>query len=55
MVMFHRLPYREALDRGGVQSAILSHLTKDADHPDEVDWQEADTLVKERLAPFPGP
>lgn len=55
MVMFHRLPYREALDRGRVQSDILSRITENADHPDEVDWQEADTLVQKHLTPFPGP
>lgn len=55
MVMFHRLPYREALERGGIQSEILERLTRDARSLDEVDWDKADTLIRERLSVFPGP
>lgn len=55
MVMFHRLPYRKALERGRVQSEILARLTEGIDRPEAVDWDEADALVRDRLTPFPGP
>lgn len=55
MVMFHRLPYREALERGRIQSEILSRLTEDIHHADAVDWDRADALVRDRLTPFPDP
>lgn len=55
MVMFHRLPYREALERGRVQSDILARLTRNVATIDDVDWGRAGDLAEQRLTVFPGP
>ena len=49
MVMFHRLPYAEAQSRGVAQESILSELTKDLDSIEEVDFEQAEKLIKEKL------
>lgn len=49
MVMFHRIPYAEALRRGQVQDELLSQLTANASALEEVDRGSADNLVNERL------
>lgn len=55
MVMFHRLPYRAALERGRIQAEILERLAHGVESADDLDWQAADALVRDRLDPFPGP
>jgi kynurenine 3-monooxygenase len=37
MVSFHRVPYREALERGRVQDAILMDVCSRANSLDEID------------------
>ena len=49
MVSFHRVPYTEALHRGEIQDEILRELCAAASSEDQVDWNRADRLVKERL------
>lgn len=53
MVMFHRLPYREALKRGRIQTAILDQLTRDVASVDAVDMDAAERLVRQHLKAFP--
>lgn len=50
MVMFHRLPYAEAKSRGVIQEEILQALTAQVDSVDAVDFDTAESLIKERLA-----
>lgn len=53
MVMFHRLPYQEALKRGRIQAAILDRLTQDVESLEAVNLDTADQLVRQRLTKFP--
>lgn len=45
MVMFHTMPYAEALTAGERQREMLGRLTKSVDSIDEVDWELAAQLV----------
>ena len=49
MVMFHRLPYRDAQQRGEIQKAILKELTESIDTIEQVDFDHAKRLVNEQL------
>lgn len=49
MVSFHRFPYSEALRLGEVQDGILRELCASISSEDQVDWNRADRLVRERL------
>lgn len=49
MVSFHRLPYAEAMRRGQTQESILRELSSSISSIDEVNWEIADKLVRERL------
>jgi kynurenine 3-monooxygenase len=53
LVMFHRIPYSEAYERGRVQSEILKELLNGKEDLGEVDLQQAARLVNERLAEVP--
>ncbi len=46
MVMFHLLPYAEAYRRGKVQSAILDELIESVTSVDDVDFHQAENLIK---------
>jgi kynurenine 3-monooxygenase len=46
MVMFHHLPYTEALRRGRENERILERLCAHAGTPADVDWQLADQLLR---------
>lgn len=46
MVMFHRIPYLEAKERGLKQQSILEQCTKGISQIDEVDWHKAKQLVE---------
>jgi kynurenine 3-monooxygenase len=53
MVMFHaRIPYAVALERGRIQSEILSALTERADAMDDVNWALAGELIEQKLEPI---
>ena len=52
MVMFHRVPYLEALQRGVVQDSILTELTMNVNDVDRVDFQVAEKLIGEQLKDF---
>jgi len=55
MVMFHHLPYAEAQSRGRIQQGILDALSQGGVHTlDDVDWAQADGLVRERLSVIRG-
>jgi kynurenine 3-monooxygenase len=51
MVMFHRIPYAEARRLGEIQAGILEELTRTARSVEEVDFENADRLIGERLPP----
>jgi kynurenine 3-monooxygenase len=55
LVMFHRIPYTEALERGRVQSGILDELLRGKKELAEVDLAEAGRLVDTRLGEVAGP
>ena len=50
MVMFHRLPYAEAQNRGVIQEEILSELTKNVNSLETVDFDNAESLVLSKLS-----
>ena len=49
MVMFHDMPYSEALDKGELQKAILDELVERIDSVDDVNWKQAEAMVKRRM------
>lgn len=49
MVSFHRFPYSEALHRGEIQDGILRELCASVSSEEQVDWNRAGRLVRERL------
>ena len=49
MVSFHRHPYSEALRVGEIQDGILRELCASISEEDQVDWDLAERLVRERL------
>jgi kynurenine 3-monooxygenase len=51
LVMFHRVPYREACRRGRIQRELLDELLQGKDQLTEVDLQQTARLVGERLTP----
>jgi len=53
LVMFHRLPYSEAHRRGVVQDEIMETLLDDAERVEDVDFDRAQPLIRERLEPLP--
>ncbi|MCE7031278.1 FAD-dependent monooxygenase [Lysobacter sp. GX 14042] len=53
MVTFRHLPYALALMRGNLQRELLVELTAGLESLEQLDWDRADALVHERLAPLP--
>lgn len=49
MVMFHHLPYAEALRRGHIQQTILDQLTRKAETVEQVDFGLAGQLIEQQL------
>ncbi len=49
MVMFHRMPYSEALRKGEIQKQVLDEITRSIDSPDDIDWDAAIAIVKRHL------
>ncbi len=54
MVMFQRLPYREAQRRGAINERILEHLIKGVERLEQVDFDRARELVETQLNPLDG-
>jgi len=52
MVTFRRVPYAVALARGKIQEEILRQLCHAIANVEEVDWQQADDLIRRRLSPL---
>ena len=50
LVMFHRISYMEAFERGKIQSGILDELLSEKNSLAEIDMSRASRLVSERLA-----
>lgn len=53
MVMFRRLPYAVALERGKIQRELLVELTRGKKDPEQIDFAAADALIAQRLQPLP--
>ena len=49
MVMFHRIPYAQAFERGKIQDLLLEELTSSATEVKEVDFAAAATAIADRL------
>ncbi len=49
MVMFHDMPYSEALEKGEIQRTILNRLADGIQSIDSVDWEQAEAMVKSRI------
>jgi kynurenine 3-monooxygenase len=49
LVMFHRIPYAEAYERGKTQSGILDELLDGHEKLTDVSLEQADRLIDERL------
>lgn len=49
LLAFHRIPYSEARLQGRIQDRILDELCESINEVEEVNWEKADELVKERL------
>jgi len=47
MVTFHRVPYSLAMERGAVQDRMLARLCGPIRRVEDIDWTEADKLVRE--------
>jgi kynurenine 3-monooxygenase len=52
MVTFHRIPYSVALARGAVQDRILSELCEHIGRVEDLDWRQADQLIRQDLTPL---
>ena len=53
LVMFHRIPYTEAYDRGRIQGAILDELLEGRQELTDVNLDRAAKLIDERLPAVP--
>lgn len=52
MVTFHRIPYAVALSRGITQDKILTELCASMARLEDLDWNQADELIRRELAPM---
>ena len=48
-VMFHNIPYADAKRLGKIQGEILTELSLNVDAVEDVDFELADRLVREKL------
>ncbi len=52
MVTFHRVPYATALQRGQTQDRMLNELCDGVERVDDLDWNNAERLVRTELTPL---
>lgn len=52
MVTFHRIPYSVAMARGAIQDCILAELCQSLSRVEDLDWQQADTIIHRHLTPL---
>ncbi len=52
MVMFHLIPYANAFSRGKIQAKILADLADGIEAVEQVDFERAERLVKQKLPRF---
>ena len=52
MVTFHRVPYSIALRRGIVQDCMLTELCDRIERVEDLDWTNADRLIRDKLTPL---
>lgn len=50
MVMFHDMPYSQALEKGRMQKAILDEIMEGGDSVNDVNWEQAQAMVKRRIS-----
>jgi kynurenine 3-monooxygenase len=55
MVTFHRVPYAIAMQRGRVQDRMLTKLCDSIERVEDLDWNEADRLIRAELSPLEQP
>ena len=53
MVTFSRVPYATAFERGKVQSTLLRQFTSGKQALADIDFDQADRVIRERLDPLP--
>ncbi len=51
MVMFHRIPYRQAQRRGSIQARLLDQLLEDAGTLEQIDFEYATERIMAELVP----
>lgn len=54
MVMFHHVPYAQALERGAIQEQLMNDLMHSATSIDDIDFIRADQWIAENLTEPPG-
>ena len=53
MVMFHQeIPYSISQERGEIQKKILNELTKNTDELNQIDFNYAEKIIKQKLTPL---
>ena len=52
MVTFHRIPYSVALARGTIQERMLAELCDPIQRLEDLDWNQADRLIRNELTPL---
>ena len=53
MVMFRRIPYTTAFERGSIQRELLVEATGGRESLEDIDWLWLDTEIQRRLSPLP--
>ncbi|WP_089719099.1 FAD-dependent oxidoreductase, partial [Candidatus Entotheonella palauensis] len=49
LVTFQRIPYAQAREQARIHERILQQLSAHINHPDQVDWQQAEHLIQREL------
>ena len=53
MVMFHgEIPYSVSQERGEIQKEILDELTRNRDNLNQIDFNQAEKIIKQKLTPL---
>jgi kynurenine 3-monooxygenase len=52
MVTFHRVPYAMALNRGLAQDRMLSVLCDGIERVEDLDWSQAEHMIRSELTPL---
>lgn len=52
LVTFQRIPYAQAREQARIHERILQQLSAGINHPDQVDWHQAEALLQQELSLF---